>query len=234
MIKEKIVKAIEEIPIENKEFVYDEYKIENRVLKVLGFSTQLRISEINNELLETDPISEYAAWAAVVGISDFLCGPAGSGNYTIDPRPSCQISSAPLSRCLYACGPYLSLINANLRRVRIYPPCHGQNNSTCTNIQGPICANCGCVMLKARGCIFVDTSRIGTVDTIFSVLDTSESTLSFRGVELGILLSGTNTLTSVAYATLNSDVSKTAEDILYTYIRIQAPAQYHPVNTITN
>ncbi|MEM4620808.1 MAG: hypothetical protein QW607_11430 [Desulfurococcaceae archaeon] len=234
MNRENILKALKEIPFEEKDFMYEEYKIENRVLKVLGLSAQLRLNEVQNDLVQDDPISEVMAWAVTFGMAWHLCGPAANANYTIDPRPSCQISNASLSQCSFACGPYISLINANLRRVRIYPPCHGQNNSTCTNIQGPICANCGCVMLKGRGCYYLDSNQIGTVETIYSVLDTSETMITFRGVEVAVLRSGSNILASAAYAMLTSDVTKTRDDVLYTYIRIQAPAQYHPTNTITN
>lgn len=223
MIKEKIYKIIEDIDVDGHRFIYEEYKVENRVLKVIGTTAKFELTLLNDPRLAEDPISTLLGEELLHAVVLTMCGPQGSGSYQVDPRPSCQFQTPSLSQCRYQCGPYMSLVQTQAGRVRIYPPCHGTNNSAC--ITNEVCAHCGCVMLKARGCRPALASQMVRATT-YSVLDTTETSLQFNILE--ILLRHNNSFHSLAYASLNQTVSKAPDDILYIYLRLEIEGQYNP------
>ncbi len=183
-----------------------------RTLKVVGYRSLVSVNT------PEDPIGKELAYHIANYIVETLCGPKISGaQLAVDQRPMCSFTAPSTDRCVYSCAPILEIRDSKSTPQVAMPPCHGKDSPACSNYAG---VTNPCVMLKARACDSTSVNNKPASAIAYSFLDTTG--LSY---EIGqYVLKADNK--SLAYVTFSAPRTKTADDIIYGYLRLDFEYDY--------
>lgn len=199
----KIIEKIEESPPLGE--FYEEYKVDNRILKIIGFRTALAAQ------IADDPVGSEFALHVSRYLAETLCGPYISGaSLTQDPRPSCSFPNITTDRCKYQCAPIFG-IRESSTIVYLWPPCHGKDSPLCKNY---VSGSQICTMIKAAGCPSTSVNNKPAYALTYSFLDSTSLTYTIQGFEIWA------DSKRLVYITFSTPKQKAADDIVYGYLRI--------------
>jgi hypothetical protein len=188
------------------------YGGQKRTLKVVGYRSLVSVNT------PEDPIGKELAYHISNYIAETLCGPQISGvKLVADQRPMCSFVTPTTDRCVYNCAPILEIRDRDGLPMISMPPCHGKESPSCVKYAG---ATEVCITLKARACETTSVNNKPAFATAFSFLDT---TVASYEIAQYVLKADDK---SLAYVTFSTPRTKTRDDIIYGYLRLDFEYDY--------